>query len=87
MARGECVVSGHSDTWHGGEDTWYSSRETRAQWRTCHCPVCDQALGWQWRTERGYDWLGLRLGSVSDWSDFLMGPLADLPYLMKSFGK
>ena len=108
VASGECGVSGHDDTWHGGDDTWYSRAKTRAEWRTCHCPVCDQALGWQWRRScdlsgpitgqhsghvisksdyQSYDWLGLRLGSVSDWSDFLMGPLADLPYLMRTFGK
>ena len=56
VASGECGISGHSDTWHGGEDTWYSRAETRAEWRTCHCPVCDHALGWQWRRSRDQSW-------------------------------
>ena len=99
-------MTGHSDTWHGGEDTWYSDEETRVQWRTCHCPVCGQALGWQWTrditgtrdtldtrgipgtrdTRAEYSWVGLRLGRVVDWSDSLLGPLADLPQLLHSLG-
>ena len=87
-------MTGHSDTWHGGEDTWYSDEETRVQWRTCHCPVCGQALGWQWTrdvtgthdTRAEYSWVGLRLGRVADWADSLLGPLADLPQLLHSLG-
>ena len=90
-------------------------RYSGAAWRTCHCPVCGQALGWQWTrdppgtratlgtfgnpgtrgipetqdtrdTRAEYSWVGLRLGRVVDWSDSLLGPLADLPQLVNSLG-
>ena len=87
VAQSTCEAQNH--TWHGGS-TWYPG----LAWRVCHCPVCGQALGWHWRQEARrprdidqYDWVGLRLGRVSDWSDYLLGPLSDLPQFLQSIGK
>ena len=74
-----------NDTWMGG-DTWYRGHE----WRVCRCPVCGQALGWQWRRKnevvQNYDWVDLRLGKVSNFNNFLFGPLLNIPNLIKAFG-
>ena len=62
--------------------------------------MCGQALGWQWTRDKAgtlgisgtrdtraeYSWVGLRLGRVADWGDSLLGPLADLPQLVRSMG-
>lgn len=85
----QSTCEAHNHTWHGGS-TWYPGM----MWRVCHCPVCGQAVGWEWRQEVGgapdtdqSEWVGLRMGTVSDWSDYLLGPLSDLPQLLQSVGK
>eukprot|EP00090_Calanus_glacialis_P007386 TRINITY_DN15831_c0_g1_i2.p1 TRINITY_DN15831_c0_g1~~TRINITY_DN15831_c0_g1_i2.p1 ORF type:complete len:353 (-),score=97.92 TRINITY_DN15831_c0_g1_i2:51-1109(-) len=69
----------HQEGWQGG-DTWYPGHS----WRVCSCPSCGQAVGWQWAKDdhlhqQGCDWVGLRVGKVSDWSNYFMGPVADIP--------
>ena len=86
LANATCVAD-NDDTWHGG-DTWY----TGSRWRTCHCPICGQALGWQWSKNDKiksdeYDWVGLRIDSVSNWKDYFLGPISNLPELLNSFGR
>jgi len=114
VANSSCVAS---DNWQGG-DTWYEGYS----WRVCYCPVCGQAVGWQWEKDQvleeqqaethgehdehgghvghdghvpdapdHYSWVGLRLGKVSDWSNYFIGPLSDMPnvvrQLLNSLGK
>jgi len=65
--------------WQGG-DTWYPGYS----WRVCYCPVCGQAVGWEWsRNNKDPDWVGLRMGKVSDWSNNFLGPVADIPALFR----
>ena len=54
-------------------------------------------MGWQWdkdddlhqggETHGDNGWVGLRMGKVSDWSDYFMGPIADLPFLLNQLGE
>ena len=63
-----------------GGDTWYPGYS----WRVCYCPVCGQAVGWEWsRDNKESDWVGLRMGKVSDWSNNFLGPVADIPALFR----
>ena len=84
LARSSCEAAGD---WVGG-DTWYPGH----RWRLCHCPVCGQPVGWQWRQWRldsspASQWVGLRLDKVVDWEGFLLGPLSDLSQLLTITGR
>ena len=85
LARSSCEGSGG---WTGG-DTWYPGH----RWRLCQCPVCGQAVGWQWRQwRRGEEslhqqWVGLRLDKVVDLEGLLLGPLSDLSHLLSIRGR
>ena len=76
LTESRCEAAG---PWEGG-DTWYPGHS----WRVCRCPVCGQAVGWQWRADgqRGHQWAGLRVDRVADWGDFLLGPLSHLSHLL-----
>ena len=85
LARSSCQPRGD---WVGG-DTWYPGYS----WRICHCPACDQAVGWRWnkgwKGRQGLDqqWVGLRLDRVVDWEGFLLGPLSDISHLLSIRGR
>ena len=94
LARSSCQPRGD---WVGG-DTWYPGYS----WRICHCPACNQAVGWRWRQgsqgsqgrqggqgRQGLDqqWVGLRLDRVVDWEGFLLGPLSDISHLLSIRGR
>ena len=83
VGHADCEARDH-DRWQGG-DTWYDG----ARWRVCYCPMCGQALGWRWRQFEGSepvnDWVGLRLGQVASWKNFLFGPLSSIPNLINAF--
>ena len=76
LIRSSCQGGGD---WTGG-DTWYPGY----RWRLCHCPLCDQAVGWEWgpASSLASQWVGLRLDRVTDWEDFLMGPLSHISHLL-----
>ena len=82
LARSSCEADGG---WVGG-NTWYPGH----RWRLCQCPVCGQAVGWQWKQWKQWrtdsspadQWVGLRLDRVTDWEDFLVGPLSDISHLL-----
>jgi len=85
LARSSCEAGGD---WVGGDSSWYPG----TRWRLCQCPVCGQAVGWQWRQSRtdsslADQWVGLRLGRVVDWEDLLLGPLSDLSHLLTIRGR
>ena len=76
LSQSSCQGGGD---WAGG-DTWYPGY----RWRLCLCPVCGQAVGWQWgpASSPASQWVGLRLDRVMDWEDFLVGPLSDISQLL-----
>ena len=34
-----------------------------------------------------YDWVGLRLGKVSDWTEYFMGPISKIPSTLKQLSE
>ena len=84
LARSSCEAGGG---WVDG-DTWYPGH----RWRLCHCPVCGQPVGWQWRQGRtdsspASQWVGLRLDRVVDWEAGLLGPLSHISHLLSIRGR
>ena len=67
-------------------------------WKVGYCPICNQPLGWIWRkSDNGNNtgslshtgvqqFNGIRLDKVTDWTNFVFGPLVELPRLLASFG-
>ena len=52
-------------------------------WKVGYCPTCGQPLGWIWRKDNFQQLIfyGIRLDKIVDWTNWLLGPLVQLPGL------